>query len=31
LPAIISILRARRQPSVMNANRSASLPHAEKE
>ena len=30
-PAIISILRARRQLSVMNANRAASLPHAEKE
>ncbi len=31
LPAIISILRARRQLRVGNANRSASLPHAEKE
>jgi hypothetical protein len=30
-PAIISILRARRQLSVINANRAASLPQAEKE
>ena len=30
-PAIISILRARRQLHEINANRSASLPEAEKE
>src|SRR5437667_4700309 len=31
MPAIISILRARRQLNVINANRAASLPSAEKE